>query len=812
MSLKIVVPFGGDSNERGISQASARSLQDHLATTDVTLKFLYYSPSWECYEIPVRLLYQNTPEDFDFRLVTREFSDLRVNDPAVIYADADLIFPAGHGVFFEDGQLQELAESLGTPLVGCGSAVCKKLFCKKSALEAMADEGLAKIETMSLTEIEDPKALVDQIRSFQEKHCQELVVKPADGGSSYGVLASDDELRILLHAAELLWAGASSVLIQPNLKKYLKGGGQEFTVIVTETIDGGPVALVPTEVGCDGIYDHRKKYLFSNASELRTPPEFGATDFESRKALTQEIRQWAEKLFADFGMRGVARIDGWRSDGDDQLYFSDFNPISGMGQSSFFFLQAAHAGLTHQEFLLHLINQAATREGLSVRANAIQTTGAAREEMFVLFGGTTNERETSIESGTNVWLKLSGSKKYRPSPWLLTKDENDAYVVWSLPYPYALYHSIEDITACCTNSDADEQLRREIRDEIRTRLGISSPEIKHECKCYTLEEFIQHAKSTGAYVFNAVHGGIGEDGTLQQILENHGVQRNGSPSAALKLCMDKSEATKFIADLGIEGIYSSANGLSADHIVENWNDLQSATAEEFWFKLQQQFPQLEADGVMVKPASDGCSTGVVRLRNPLELEVYFNALRQRQPYIVANQLSSHQDDIEMPRETPKKLMFEEFVVTAGVSVVNKTKLKWPEEPKWVEVTVGIVGQRGQMQALQPSVTVKADGGVLTREDKFTMGAGVNLTPPPERHVQTQIVDRVRNLTEQVANHLGLNGFGRIDLFINCDSGDIYFIEANTVPGMTPATVLFHQGLQMDPPRLPAELLEEIAGY
>ena len=46
------------------------------------------------------------------------------------------------------------------------------------------------------------------------------------------------------------------------------------------------------------------------------------------------------------------------------------------------------------------------------------------------------------------------------------------------------------------------------------------------------------------------------------------------------------------------------------------------------------------------------------------------------------------------------------------------------------MTVGAVGQSGEMRSLTPSVTVKEMGDVLTLEEKFQGGTGVNLTPPP----------------------------------------------------------------------------------
>lgn len=60
--------------------------------------------------------------------------------------------------------------------------------------------------------------------------------------------------------------------------------------------------------------------------------------------------------------------------------------------------------------------------------------------------------------------------------------------------------------------------------------------------------------------------------------------------------------------------------------------------------------------------------------------------------------------------------------------------------------------------------------------------------------------------ELVANTLNLNGFARIDAFMNVEDGSLFVIEVNTVPGMTPATVLFHQALAESPPIYPAEFL------
>ena len=66
----------------------------------------------------------------------------------------------------------------------------------------------------------------------------------------------------------------------------------------------------------------------------------------------------------------------------------------------------------------------------------------------VLFGGNSVERQVSLMSGTNVWLKLRRSGKYNPEPYLLDTKGN----VWHLPYYMTLNHTVEEIEEVAKNA------------------------------------------------------------------------------------------------------------------------------------------------------------------------------------------------------------------------------------------------------------------------------------------------------------------------------------------------------------------------
>jgi len=53
-------------------------------------------------------------------------------------------------------------------------------------------------------------------------------------------------------------------------------------------------------------------------------------------------------------------------------------------------------------------------------------------------------------------------------------------------------------------------------------------------------------------VFNALHGGIGENGEIQSWFENNNIKYTGSNSIASRLCMDKSKSKELVKKIGFK--------------------------------------------------------------------------------------------------------------------------------------------------------------------------------------------------------------------------------------------------------------------
>jgi D-alanine-D-alanine ligase-like ATP-grasp enzyme len=339
-------------------------------------------------------------------------------------------------------------------------------------------------------------------------------------------------------------------------------------------------------------------------------------------------------------------------------------------------------------------------------------------------------------------------------------------------------------------------------------LGLQKGKVKWKApKKMNLSLFIEEVKEQDAIVFLAMHGGVGEDGTIQKLLENAGVRFTGSSSNACNICMDKLLTADVISRLAAEGVkVASKKPLFYNNLLSNTECGQCA--EETWAGL---VSQLDSNTFCIKPNADGCSTGVAKLNCPDDLKAYSQAVISNMPFIPANTLSEPHSVIPLMENGFSPLIIEPFIETADIQICrNETaeeaesceELRLNGDSRWIEVTVGLIGKQGQMKALQPSVTVREYGSILTLEEKFQGGTGINLTPPPSEIVSGAAMKTAQMKLELTAASLGLSGFARIDAFLHVDTAEMIIIEVNAIPGLTPSTVLFQQAMAEDPPMLP----------
>ena len=152
-------------------------------------------------------------------------------------------------------------------------------------------------------------------------------------------------------------------------------------------------------------------------------------------------------------------------------------------------------------------------------------------------------------------------------------------------------------------------------------------------------------------------------------------------------------------------------------------------------------------------------------------------------------------------------ILEPYILTDDL-MIQGSELIHHRKNGWLELTVGVLEASGCYESLLPSIAI-AEGSLLSLEEKFQGGTGVNITPPSESLLTQRQVEAVQRANERIARALGIENYARIDIFVNDHTGDIVVIEANSLPGMTASTVIFHQALAHTPSMNPRIFLEKI---
>ncbi len=576
--------------------------------------------------------------------------------------------------------------------------------------------------------------------------------------------------------------------------------GREFSCIVITDNKGYPIALPPTEIIQENIFfDYRAKYM-PGLVRKQTPMRIDYTTI-------QNIREICVSLFRTLHFNVWARIDGIVTD-NKCIYLIDPNTTSGMMPSSFLFHQAAHIGLNPTAFLnLIIYNSLKTRKKEYIYQKKIpqlikridshiqcsQTDDIKKIKVGILIGGFSAEKHISLESGRNVYQKLASSTKYIPIPILLSGSEKE-HQLFILPIHLLLKDHADDI-----HQQVQAQNQKNSEKSILSAIQQEAKSITQKYTAHFIERpqriTYKQLKYWVQFMFIALHGRPGEDGTIQQILSKENIPYNGSDQATSFICMDKYKTNQLLKTQGIK----VAEQLCIEK--KQWKkDGQKCIS-----KIEKKFSY----PYIVKPIDEGCSAGVICINTQEQLITYIKSTFEL-PKIDAK---TYRSILHMPENTylpcKKSILIEEMItkgkaqnlleITGGLLTPIKT-----DDKKSITYEI-----------LPPSETL-ANHTILSLEEKFLAGEGQNITPArfhTNKTINKKIQVQVQQTFKRVAQILNIQGYARIDAFVKINTAedvDIFIIEVNTLPALTPATCIFHQCALQG--YKPYEFLDKIIQY
>jgi D-alanine-D-alanine ligase len=329
--MTVIVLFGGRSDERHVSVASAQNIVRNL---DAPLAW-FWSPGGAVYDVNREaLLAHQQPFMNDFQPsrpaiwpdLEMALDTLPVDDPVFLLAL--------HGGEGEDGTVQRMLETRRIPFTGSGSAASAAAFDKGRAKEIVKDR-VRMAESRVARDAKNIKSTVEEMLKRYEK----IVLKPLAGGSSRGLFFLD--------------RGAAVPAID-NIPYIVEQfiAGRELTVGVIDGGDGPfPLPVIEIETNPGVTFDYEGKYLGKGTREI-CPAKIP-------DAMRDEAQQMSLAAHIALGCEGYSRTDLIAA--EDGVYFLELNTLPGLTTSSLVPQQLHEMGISFRDFLEQQIAMALTR-------------------------------------------------------------------------------------------------------------------------------------------------------------------------------------------------------------------------------------------------------------------------------------------------------------------------------------------------------------------------------------------------------------------------------------------------------------------
>ena len=314
MTTRLALIYGGRSGEHDVSRKSAASIRAHLdpGAYRVTDVLIDRDGGWHVDGRPAPLA-----------------------DALRAVCDQDVVFPALHGPYGEDGRLQSMLEWLGVPYVGCGVFSGAAGMDKAVTRKLLAADGLHVAGSVIL-QAGATLTAADRVRLGLP-----VFVKPARSGSSLGV-TKVDRWSDLTAALALAATYDRKILIEKAVP------GREIDVAVLQHPDGRIEAGPPLEITViqGRFFDFDAKYDSGAAFHIPAP---------LNAATTRRVQDRAIQAFHILDCRGLLRVDFFLPDPDGEPVVNEVNTLPGMTTESQYPQIWRHAGIPFRTLLDILI-------------------------------------------------------------------------------------------------------------------------------------------------------------------------------------------------------------------------------------------------------------------------------------------------------------------------------------------------------------------------------------------------------------------------------------------------------------------------
>lgn len=316
MKPTLAIIEGGYSHEKVISLKSAATVYKNIDSAKyLPIKVSIDEEGWFAFV------------DGNKMPVNRDDFSVTVNNKKIKF---DFAFIVIHGTPGEDGKLQAYFDMLAIPYSTCNHLAATLTFNKYVCNQFLKSLGITVANAVL-------------VRKKEVIHSEEIInnvglpcfVKPADGGSSFGVSKVKTTAE-LLPAIEKAHQHGTEVLIESFMK------GREVTNGVYLSANGIKVLPITEIITQNEFFDFDAKYL--GESEEITPADLTSE-------MTNKIKTITKKVYQVLGLKGMCRVDYIIV--GNQPHVIEINTVPGLSEQSLIPQMAAHEGIS----LINLFNE-----------------------------------------------------------------------------------------------------------------------------------------------------------------------------------------------------------------------------------------------------------------------------------------------------------------------------------------------------------------------------------------------------------------------------------------------------------------------
>lgn len=272
--------------------------------------------------------------------------------------NVDVVFPALHGTYGEDGTIQGLLDMADIPYVGCSTMASAVTMDKEKTKQILKSSEIPIVPYICIKRCDlNNSQRYDEIfqRCIDELGFP-LFIKPCCAGSSNGANKATTPKELSFYLMEAFtWDDKVLVEKSINAREIECSVTGNSTTANPNNESEAVRAYIPGEINpTHTFYDFDAKYNDPNGAELLIPANI-STD------LIETIRTTAVRAYKALDCSGLSRVDFFIDRDTGSLYLNEINTLPGFTSISMFPKMCEKAGLKFPELINLLLDEAILR-------------------------------------------------------------------------------------------------------------------------------------------------------------------------------------------------------------------------------------------------------------------------------------------------------------------------------------------------------------------------------------------------------------------------------------------------------------------